>query len=665
MGNKTGKIVDKGELDLSSSKGGQREGLSTWHREGVEVTDVYEILGVLGAGQMGEVYRVRRKQENRGMHNDITRAAKNVESDGESDDGEAKKPFTKSIRKKINKSILKGGKKGQEEHIPALPVPDAPEPKVPPSPKAPKPRGILRGTSYHSEHSTSNHPSPFVKSKDEQSPGDRDDVSCTGSVSSGISDTSGKRGSGLRKLKRTIRFAREYGCKTVSTARVKAGLLDELLNEIYVMRTLDHPYILQLHEVYQVKRKVWLITELCSGGDLTSRRMNEPRVTVILEQILRAIIYMHRRGILHRDLKLENILFENNHKDAKIRLIDFGLSKMFDRAVLGDNAIGSAYTLSPEIASGRGIYTEKTEVWSIGVIAWILLAGDFPFLKGKEDMENKEKMNKLLRANYSYGVTWKGRCITDDAKTFVSKCLKKNPEDRWTVKEALEFVQNTWMPNLEDIAAKEKDKESKRVLGTATTGEHANRKLSADLELAGIDTEDIEAFCKAGLVKKAILTTMAHTVERDDVAHLREIFLLADTEDTGTISFLELKSALQKLGTNMDDETLERLFEGIDQDRSGQIHYGEFLASLVESQGLVTMERLAESFDRIDSDGKGFISHDDLKKVLGDDYNEELVNGMIEEADFKKNGQVDYDEFLQLMFQSPETGLEAAGNVRK
>ena len=160
------------------------------------------------------------------------------------------------------------------------------------------------------------------------------------------------------------------------------------------------------------------------------------------------------------------------------------------------------------------------------------------------------------------------------------------------------------------------------------------------------------------------MTTMAHTVERDDVAHLREIFLLADTEDTGTISFLELKSALQKLGTNMDDETLERLFEGIDQDRSGQIHYGEFLASLVESQGLVTMERLAESFDRIDSDGKGFISHDDLKKVLGDDYNEELVNGMIEEADFKKNGQVDYDEFLQLMFQSPATGLEAAGNVR-
>ena len=112
---------------------------------------------------------------------------------------------------------------------------------------------------------------------------------------------------------------------------------------------------------------------------------------------MHATVGKHRRGILHRDLKLENILFENNHKDAKIRLIDFGLSKMFDRAVLGNNAIGSAYTLSPEIASGRGIYTEKTEVWSIGVIAWILLAGDFPFLKGKEDMENKEKMmeNKL------------------------------------------------------------------------------------------------------------------------------------------------------------------------------------------------------------------------------------------------------------------------------
>ena len=138
---------------------------------------------------------------------------------------------------------------------------------------------------------------------------------------------------------------------------------------------------------------------------------------------------------------------------------------------------------------------------------------------------------------------------------------------------------------------------------------------------------------------------------------------MADKDDTGTISLLELKEAFRKLDTDIDDETLERMFHGIDQDKSGQIHYAEFLAALAESQGLVTMERLAEAFDRIDSDGKGYISHDDLKEVLGDDYDQNLVEQMIQEADFKKNGQVDYEEFLELMFGDPGSGFAAAGDV--
>ena len=356
--------------------------------------------------------------------------------------------------------------------------------------------------------------------------------------------------------------------------------------------------------------------------------------------------------------------FENGNKDARIRLIDFGLSKTFDRAIQGRKATATAYTLSPEIAKNEDAeYTEKTEVWSIGVIAWILLAGDFPFLKEEKDLSDKEKRNALLVAKLKFGITWRGRGITEHAKDFVRRCLKQNPEHRWSVKDALEFVQNTWMPALEAEADKYEDVESKRVLDTATGTASSHRKLSSDMDALGIVPQDIELFCKAGFLKKTILTTLAHTMERADVAHLREIFLMADMDDSGTISLLELKEAFRKIDTEIDDESVERMFAGIDQDKSGQIHYAEFLAALVESQGLVTMERLAEAFDRIDSDGKGYISHDDLKDVLGDDYDKELVDKMIEEADFKKNGQVDYDEFLELMFGDPETGLNAAGDV--
>ena len=656
MGNTSGKgsaNYDDVESMAASGRGqGVREGLATWHREGVEVTDVYEIEGVLGSGLMGEVYKVRRRKEARGMHNSKTRAAVAAgkaaasagDGTGTSKNGVLKSP---SRTKKSNRIKRMVGKKKKEEKdldavAAAAAAADDPEPKEPPSPGSlPKPKSILRAPSRGASRAAS------------YCGGDiSDDDASVGSVSSMASEsslTASQRQRRRKQGKRTIRFAREYACKTVSTARVKSGQLEELLNEIYIMRTLDHPYIIRLYEVYQVKRKIWLITELCSGGDLTSRKMEEPRVTVVLEQILRAVAYMHRRGILHRDLKLENIMFENGNKDARIRLIDFGLSKTFDRAVQGRKAIGTAYTLSPEIARDENAeYTDRTEVWSIGVIAWILLAGDFPFLKEENDLSDKRKLNKLLNAQYSFGITWRGRGITEQGKEFCRRCLKLDPDSRWTVKDALEYVQNTWMPALEEEAVKYEDKEMKRVLETATGTEGAHRKLSSDMDALGIGAEDIEAFCRAGLLKKTILTTLAHTMDREDVAHLREVFLMADTEDTGTISLLELKEAFRKIDTEIDDETIERMFAGIDQDQSGQIHYAEFLAALAESQGLVTMERLAEAFDRIDADGKGYIAHDDLKDVLGEDYDKDMVDKMIEEADFKKNGQVDYEEVSQI-----------------
>lgn len=154
---------------------------------------------------------------------------------------------------------------------------------------------------------------------------------------------------------------------------------------------------------------------------------------------------------------------------------------------------------------------------------------------------------------------------------------------------------------------------------------------------------------------------------------------------------MELKGALKIMHSDkqLNDETLEKLFHGIDVYESGQIHYNEFLAAVVESQGLITMEHLADAFDRLDGDEKGYISKDDLKNLLGTDYNEERVschtdglvlfcvcallapdsspmlaqvNKMMNEADYNNNGHIDYDEFLRLMFKDPISGLDVLGN---
>lgn len=403
--------------------------------------------------------------------------------------------------------------------------------------------------------------------------------------------------------------------------------------------------------------KLWLITELCTGGDLTSRKLLEPEVAVVMEQILRALAYMHGRGILHSDLKLENVLYESKKPGATIRLIDFGLSKTYDRAEVSRKAIGTAYTLSPEIASKTGKYTDKTDIWSLGVCAWVLLSGDFPFIRTEVDLDNKFKLNRLINAKYKFGITWTGRGISKYAKNFVEKCLEKHPEDRWTAKEALEYVEKTWIPAMQEAYKDDEDKIIEAALNSTIS---AQRKKSDSMDF---DTADIQRFCTYGLMKKTILMAMAQTMDRKDVGQLNEIFLLADTEDNGTLTLLELKDAIHQVNPSMDDESIGTMFKGIDQDQSGQIHYAEFLAALAESQGLVTKDRLAEAFDRIDAEGKGYISHDDLKMVLGKDYDQQTVNRMIEEADFKKNGQVDYEELMRLMFVDPTAAMDAVGDV--
>ncbi len=410
--------------------------------------------------------------------------------------------------------------------------------------------------------------------------------------------------------------------------------------------------------------------DLCTGGNLTTRKLNEPGVTVVGEQILRGVSYLHRRGIKHRDIKLENILYEDSSAKSSIRLIDFGLSQTYDISAENGGGRGAAYCMSPEVAGNIAPYTEKSDVWSIGVIVWILLAGDYPFLKNEDDLKDDKKKAKLVNATIEFGITWRGRGISDFAKTFVRGCLRKDPQDRWSAIEALEYLQDQWIPELEAKCAKETEMESKRLEAKPITPTRKNAilknkskettsvlenshssKIRKDHDIFDRDImEDIIRFTKYGLLKKTALIALANTMDRKDVGRLSELFLMVDTDQTGTISPHELKRAIKELDIeDLNDELIENIFHGIDHDQSGQIHYAEFLAALAEGAGLVTEERINDAFDRIDSEGKGYISHRDLQHILGENYNAELANKMIEEGDFKKNGRVDYDEFLSLM----------------
>jgi serine/threonine protein kinase len=245
--------------------------------------------------------------------------------------------------------------------------------------------------------------------------------------------------------------SRQYACKTVTTLLMQPHEIREFINEVLILRDLDHPNIVQLFEVFQFKRKIWIVTELCRGGDLTSRihQMNEEDVAVVMEQIVRAVAYMHSRDVCHRDIKLENIMYATKDEDSPIKLIDFGLSNRFTRGVKMLQACGTAYTAAPEILLKEG-YTEKSDIWSIGVITYVLLSQTYPFLKDLNDLEDAEKRENLQNAKVTFGPEWEKRKISSVAKEFICMCLKKEPMSRWSATAAVHFVQHTWIPFLDE-----------------------------------------------------------------------------------------------------------------------------------------------------------------------------------------------------------------------
>jgi len=515
----------------------------------------------------------------------------------------------------------------------------------------------------------------------------------------GIHNGTLQRSSRLKSVSSPNKTIRAFACKTVHTTRLRREDMAEMLNEIDIMRELDHPNILQLFDVYHGKRKIWLLMELCTGGDLAERKVKlnsmssyfcEMEVAVIMEQTLRAVAYMHRCNVCHRDIKLENIMFENDSPDAAIKLIDFGLSMKFAGKTKMRKACGTPYTIAPELLGTSGC-NEKSDVWSVAVVAYVMLSDEYPFYRDEADFQNEAKSQRLLNARYIFGPAWKQRIISQEAKDFIGNCLRKHPVLRWSAHEALEYVQNKWLPTLEARATvvltdvtppstPEPDPISVAIASHLPNGSSDNSMTTPDQPNNSLQNlrrtlnsrrsrmnsqtlNGLTDFVLFGNMKKMILMTMASTMDKSSLSDLQDLFLCLDKKGTGTITLLELRDALKEMHPDkaLDDETIQNLFDGLDRDKSGNIHYKEFLAAVSESQGLITMERLGEAFDRIDSGGKGYISKEDLELILGTDYDQELVHKMIEEADFKKNGQIDYEEFLRLMsFDPGSVGLDLA-----
>jgi len=199
-----------------------------------------------------------------------------------------------------------------------------------------------------------------------------------------------------------------------------------LFNEINILKELDHPNIVKMFEFFEDDKRYYIVQEICKGGELFEEilargKFTEKDAALLIKQVLSCINYCHANNIVHRDLKPENILLESNKEFDQIKIIDFGTSLVYDPNKKLDEKLGTPYYIAPEVLNKN--YGAKCDIWSLGVISYILLCGAPPF-SGQTD---NDIMKAVRAGKVSFaGDHWKG--ISDSAKDFISQLLTYNQD---------------------------------------------------------------------------------------------------------------------------------------------------------------------------------------------------------------------------------------------
>ncbi len=297
------------------------------------------------------------------------------------------------------------------------------------------------------------------------------------------------------------------------------------------------------------------------------KAFTERNAAVIMKQVLSAIGYCHSMRIVHRDIKPQNILFENDDPNSQVKIIDFATSQQFDPASKMRNRIGTPYYIAPEVL--RRCYDEKCDVWSCGVVLYILLGGCPPF-----KAENEEQLLIAIgKGEYKMqGSPWSS--VSPLAKDLVKNMLMFDPEKRYTAAQALG---HEW---IKEYAKEEVDPETtKSVLSSL-------KKFTAQHKL-----------------QQAALTYMvSQLTTKSEKESLRAVFMSLDRSGKGKLTKQDLVDGYKQVYGEIfgDDDEMAKIMKNIDSDHSGFIDYTEFAVATINKKTLLSKERLSAAFRMFD-----------------------------------------------------------------
>lgn len=491
-------------------------------------------------------------------------------------------------------------------------------------------------------------------------------------------------------------------CKAV---KVRSAQERELIDtEIELLKSLVHPNIVELHAVYFEDSnedrtggaKVYLVCEYCQGGDLLSRithhyvtlkePMSESHVAYMMQQILSATHFCHNLGIMHRDLKPQNILFQTRSRWSPIKIIDYGLADFVSKTQQsakevpqpqdGDEALclednggnwlaqvpdlcfggkgwvrknsvrhvmqvaGTTPYMAPEVFAGW--YDHRFDNFSIGVILYECLCGKHPFFDPRTDDARKVKANirsgePIFPADV-FGTTSYG------AINLCKGLLKKDPDERIT---ALQALEHPWLQDPEKPSA---------------FGNKGELTLSMFKGLVSYPAHD--------KFRRAVYLMLTKELSEQQTQELRKLFMALDETGNGILTPKELLQGMQHVGIELPEEELGKLVAALSPSGTEQIQYREFISALIQRRVKVDRAQLFECFRKFDIGGIGRIRYEDVRDVLsgiGDGDAPGITESEWAEvvspcaaAGTKTAVELTFDDFVALLEPSASAGCGAA-----
>ncbi|XP_021744694.1 CDPK-related kinase 7-like [Chenopodium quinoa] len=385
----------------------------------------------------------------------------------------------------------------------------------------------------------------------------------------------------------------DVAVKVIPKAKMTTAIaIEDVRREVKILRALTgHKNLVQFYESYEDDDNVYVVMELCQGGELLDRilsrggKFSEEDAKAVMVQILSVTAYCHLQGVVHRDLKPENFLFTSKDENAPLKAIDFGLSDYVKPDERLNDIVGSAYYVAPEVL--HRAYGTEADMWSIGVIAYILLCGSRPFWSRTES----GIFRAVLKADPSFDeAPWPS--LSPEAIDFVKRLLNKDYRKRLTAAQALS---HPWL-----------------------SGYHQDDKIPQDMIVYRL----VRAYICSSSLRKAALGALAKTLTVPQLAYMKEQFQMLSPSKNGYISMQNFKAAVLRNATDaMKDSRVIEYVNLVSSIQYRKMDFEEFCAAAISVHQLEAMETWEQharrAYELFEKDGNRPIMIEELASELG------------------------------------------------